>query len=326
MKPQEFDFFIDTIKLEPLNPNSSMRDKTNYRCLLCGVTVCLSGKYLRSRYKKYGSVGCAECNRNRTRKDFIETVKQKLSNNFYLLSDIMQDTKNLHKDKITVKSKTCGHTFSTVVEYLIHKNVKCPICENNRRVNNKFIDKNGNVVKKKIKYSVKDIQTLLDKTEYKCLDYSEYSGLMSKLYFVCPKGHRWRTVTRFVVLQGVGCPECSSRNYSKKCIEWLNGIANKECIHIQHAENGGEKLIVTPEGKRYYVDGFCEENNTIYEFHGSKYHGDPALFDENDTPHPYNKTITSSELYNKTLSKEKDLIAMGYNVVVMWESEYDKHI
>lgn len=36
------------------------------------------------------------------------------------------------------------------------------------------------------------------------------------------------------------------------------------------------------------------------------------------------KKITAAELYEKTLDKQQDLIDMGYNVVVMWESDYDK--
>ena len=40
-------------------------------------------------------------------------------------------------------------------------------------------------------------------------------------------------------------------------------------IKILHAENGGE-YIVPYLG--YSVDGFCKENNTVYEFYGCKIH------------------------------------------------------
>ena len=40
--------------------------------------------------------------------------------------------------------------------------------------------------------------------------------------------------------------------------------------------HGGEKAIVDEElGKTYYVDGFCEETRTVYEFYGCVYHGCP---------------------------------------------------
>lgn len=324
MTSDDYQFLSNVIKMQPLDPNEPMRAVATYRCMLCNNLVKLSGKYLKNRYKTYSSVGCKECNRNANRKVFVESIHEKLKDKFIILSDILNDTKNVHKDKITVTSKVCGHTFSTVVEYLTHRNVKCPICESERRKTARLLYKDGTVVKKDVQYSIERVKLLLESTDYRCIDYSEYNGIMSKIPFECKKGHVWKTVARFVVLQMVGCPQCAIRNYSKKSIEWLKNIEQHANIKIQHAENGGEKLITTPDGKRYYVDGFCESNNTVYEFHGSKYHGDPSVFEPEDTPHPYDKKTTSSELYEKTIIKQNDLIKMGYNVVVMWESEYDK--
>ena len=46
---------------------------------------------------------------------------------------------------------------------------------------------------------------------------------------------------------------------------WLNYVSNG--VNIQHALNGGEKKLAI-DNKTYKVDGFCEENNTVYEFYG----------------------------------------------------------
>ena len=54
-----------------------------------------------------------------------------------------------------------------------------------------------------------------------------------------------------------------SRPQSVKAMKWLNFLADDETIEIQHRDSGGEKKI-----GRYYVDGFCEETNTVYEFYG----------------------------------------------------------
>lgn len=107
--------------------------------------------------------------------------------------------------------------------------------------------------------------------------------------------------------------------YSKIAIFWLNSIANKNTIFIQHAENIGEYRV---PGTRYSVDGYCKELNTIYEFYGDVYHGNPNKFNSNDTPHPFKPDLTSEELYNKTMKRETELKSLGYKIITIWESEF----
>ena len=59
-------------------------------------------------------------------------------------------------------------------------------------------------------------------------------------------------------------------DYSKQSIQWLKYVMKIENIHIRHAENSphGEKRI-----ENFFVDGFCSENNTVYEFLGCYLHG-----------------------------------------------------
>ena len=58
------------------------------------------------------------------------------------------------------------------------------------------------------------------------------------------------------------------RKQSHEALQWLSYTAEKEEIHIQHARNGGEKRV----GK-YYLDGYCEETHTAYEYQGCYWHG-----------------------------------------------------
>lgn len=51
--------------------------------------------------------------------------------------------------------------------------------------------------------------------------------------------------------------------YSKKGCEYFNKLMDDTGIHIQHAENGGEYYI---EELGYWVDGYDEKNNTVYEW------------------------------------------------------------
>ena len=63
------------------------------------------------------------------------------------------------------------------------------------------------------------------------------------------------------------------RKQSHEALQWLSYTAEKEGIRMQHARNGGEKRV-----GNYYLDGYCEETHTAYEYQGCYWHGKyPAL-------------------------------------------------
>jgi len=113
--------------------------------------------------------------------------------------------------------------------------------------------------------------------------------------------------------------------YSLKAIRWLRSIENEEGVSIQHAEKGGEWRI--PIGESHIqIDGWCKETNTAYEFHGDVYHGNPEKYDPEEICHPFQKGLegTAGYLYEKTMQKEDAIRSRGFNLVTMWESDWDK--
>ena len=62
------------------------------------------------------------------------------------------------------------------------------------------------------------------------------------------------------------------RKQSHEALQWLSYTAEKEDIHIQHVRNGGEKRV-----GNYYLDGYCEETHTAYEYQGCYWHGKDLL-------------------------------------------------
>lgn len=54
-------------------------------------------------------------------------------------------------------------------------------------------------------------------------------------------------------------------NYSMDSIRWLKYVAHTESINIQHGLNGYGEIKIG----EHFVDGFCEENNTVYQYHVS---------------------------------------------------------
>lgn len=72
--------------------------------------------------------------------------------------------------------------------------------------------------------------------------------------------------------------------------------------------------------KRYNVDGYDKESNTIYEFNGCLFHGCLKCYSPNDI-----NPLTGDKmevLYEKTMRKESKLKQMGYKVKSIWSCEF----
>ena len=116
----------------------------------------------------------------------------------------------------------------------------------------------------------------------------------------------------------------SNKPYSKSSIEWLEFIAAQTNSKISHACNGGERVVVEMElGKKYHVDGFCEETGTVYEFYGCVYHGCPLCFDQTND-HPFHNDRKLEDVYRETIEREERLRTLGFTVKTIWEHDYGK--
>lgn len=140
--------------------------------------------------------------------------------------------------------------------------------------------------------------------------------------FRCQKGHEWTTAVKHVISGSSGCPSCAMGNGSRSCANWLDGIMAETGIHIEHLGNGSERKISLHDGRQIRVDGYCEALNTVYEFHGSCWHGDPQWYEPDAHCHPFNPEVTAKELYEATLARDAAIRKSGYNLVFIWESEF----
>ncbi len=143
-----------------------------------------------------------------------------------------------------------------------------------------------------------------------------------KMSFVCNHGHEWNTLPGDVIHRKIGCPFCaSSKTFSFMAIEWLNTIEKQENIIIQHRGNSDKEFSIP--GTKYTVDGYCKETNTVYEFHGNYWHGNPRLFNKDDINERVQRTY--GELYSDTIKKEQIIKKLGYHLITMWEDEFDNY-
>jgi hypothetical protein len=163
-------------------------------------------------------------------------------------------------------------------------------------------------------------EDFIERAKLKHGDTYNYSKLnyltkKDKVEIICNQhGSFWQRPTDH--WRGNGCPECAwgkrKIGISKVESDWLDSIG----ITIR------QKVVLGKSGAKYLADGFDELTNTIYEFNGDFWHGNPNVFNQKKLNNVIGKTF--EECYKATLDKEKDLIEAGYKVVTMWEDDWRK--
>lgn len=113
--------------------------------------------------------------------------------------------------------------------------------------------------------------------------------------------------------------------YSKVSQELFFEISKRINGEFKFAKNGGEFCIRTD--KNYYYDFTDLENKKIIEYNGDRYHANPKLYESNDQPHPYYKKngLKASDIWESDKIKTKEANNRGFEVLVIWDSEYKKN-
>jgi hypothetical protein len=187
-----------------------------------------------------------------------------------------------HKKVIITCSKH-GEFVQTPNAHLSGKG--CPICAD---------EHTGDILRKSPEQFIQDaIDTHCDK-----YDYTKVKYVNSKT----PNGH----------LCG-GCKQCANGRISKISQEWLH------MIKINCPKLILELHIPTT---RFTADGYAPNTNTIYEFHGDYWHGNPNIYNSNIIN--TSTKCTMEELYKKTQKKKQTCIELGYKYVEMWESQWNR--
>lgn len=175
---------------------------------------------------------------------------------------------------------------------------------------------------KRCRYTTKEFIEKAIKVHGNNYDYSKskYNNNATKIDIICPI-HGIFEQTPHIHLRGHGCSKCKPNGYSNMAIAWLTHEEQLRKIRIKHILNGGEQKII-----KYLVDGFHEKSNTVFEFHGCFWHShnNCDLYKlQPDKIHPIIK-ITHGKNYEKTKKRENEIKALGYNLIIMWECEWNK--
>ncbi len=109
---------------------------------------------------------------------------------------------------------------------------------------------------------------------------------------------------------GHRCPRCSKGPVSKISQKWLDFLS----ILTLKREYPVKDL-------NFRVDGFDPETNTVYEFLGDYWHGNPEVFEAGKI-NPTNKK-SFGKLYQETMERIDLLKENGYKVIYIWESDFN---
>ena len=133
--------------------------------------------------------------------------------------------------------------------------------------------------------------------------------------WVCPVcDTSWDSSIKNRTLGNTKCPKCSRGSISNASQEWLNSLGVKNVLGV-HRE-----VLLTVGGIKYKVDGFDKKTNTVYEFFGDYWHGNPEIYNKNEEHPVCGKTF--GQLYDETKTRIFRLEAAGYKVVYVWEKDY----
>lgn len=142
-------------------------------------------------------------------------------------------------------------------------------------------------------------------------DYSEtkYKGSSERITVICKKHGKFKQFATHHA-RGCGCPKCT-KFVSSNETKWLDSLSIPD-----------RQYKITINRKNYNVDGYDKTSNTIFEFLGDYWHGNPEKF----KPYSLNIVVgkTFGELYLKTIKREETFLQAGYNTVFLWESDYNK--
>jgi len=303
---------------------------------------------------KRGCLACKGVKHNVV--SFLELAKQIHGDKYSY--ELVKEIKNVRKCKIKIVCSIHG-VFEQLPDKHINAKQGCPKCSRSARRNLQyFVEKANDIHNYKYDYSKVNFTRMFDKIEILCskhgsfwqipsnhihiinkmgcpdcslemsrikpedfiarakavhnnkYDYSKtkYTIMAKKIEIICPKHGSFFQNASSHLLAKCGCPNCY-KCISDKETKWLDSLDIPK-----HQRN----VAIYNGNKRYNVDALVDK--TIYEFYGDYWHGNLNVYSCNMI-NKHNK-ILFTDLYQQTINREKELIKLGYNVISIWESDF----
>lgn len=153
------------------------------------------------------------------------------------------------------------------------------------------------------------------KIKYPQYDYTkvDYQGMYKTITITCKIHGDFETTPVKFYHKGRLCTDCRIKTSSKSEVLWLDSLG---------LPSSNRNVYVQFGSKIYCVDGIDYERKIVYEFYGDFFHGNPKVYNS-DEINPLLKE-TFGELYKKTLIKEEIIKQSGYEIVSIWEKDFNQ--
>lgn len=107
--------------------------------------------------------------------------------------------------------------------------------------------------------------------------------------------------------------------YSKISMELFTSLGTPGALY------GENEYGITSNKKRIFPDFLVPSTNKIIEFYGNYWHANPEKYAKDyEVVFPYNKRMTAEQVWNKDTNRINGLLELGYEVLIIWESDYKK--
>lgn len=197
---------------------------------------------------------------------------------------------------MSIICKTHGEFHQTPDSHINARN-GCPFCApNKKKTQQQFIEDCIKIHGEKYDYSKSKYVNDYTKVEIICKKHGPF--------FQKPNAHIWSKQ---------GCPRCSNR------------ISSKEEKFLDMLEIPKKHRQYLVPSTKYEVDGIDINNNTIYEFLGDYWHGNPKKYEPTANISHHSKT-KFGDMYSRTMKRMEKLHLLGYNIKYIWESDWVENI
>jgi hypothetical protein len=271
------------------------------------IIICsIHGEFQQSPHNHLHGNGCKLCGIIRT------TSKRKSST-----KEFIEKANRIHNHKYDYSKVNYINAFSNII-------IICPLHgefqqQPNSHLNGNNCNQCASIIKADhIRYTSSDFIKKACMIHNHKYDYSKtiYSACKDKVIIICPTHGPFSQVA-YYHLSGNGCPQCGRNRISKQAIEWLQMIRSTH-PNVQTGEQIEGEYRIPNTG--YFADGYCPDTNTIFEFHGDYWHGNPNRY--NASVFNERTKCTMGKLYEKTKQKRITCEKLGYRYVEIWESTW----
>lgn len=205
------------------------------------------------------------------------------------------DLENRIDNKVKIVCKIHGEYLQNPTQHILGKG--CKKCADKKQflTNKEFIEKSTSKHKGRYTY-----------------EHTEYKSMKDHVIITCPEHGNFSQSPTQHLHHGAGCLICAQiYTISKGEKLWLNE-------QLVPDDKSHRQVVIIDKNKKFIVDGLFE--NTVYEYLGDFWHGNPNIYSGDDFNVLAKKTY--GELYRETLQRFRDLKLLGYNIKFIWESEW----